>query len=65
MAEFCKQCADEHGFEPDYVGLSTEKDTRAGLFCVVLCEGCGPAQVDHEGRCISPDCLLKHGEQKS
>lgn len=65
MAEFCKQCA-AIMFPPDvgqedFKGLSTEEDTKNGLFAVVLCEGCGPTQVDHTGKCIAPDCLEKHG----
>lgn len=62
MAEFCKQCAAAMGFEPDFVGASTAEDTANGLFVVVLCEGCGPIQVDHTGKCISTDCLEKHGK---
>lgn len=65
MAEFCKQCAEELGFEPDFVGLSTAEDTAKGLYAIVLCETCGPIQVDHEGKCISPDCpCLKDGIHK-
>jgi hypothetical protein len=26
-----------------------------------LCEGCGVAWVDHEGRCRSKTCIHKHG----
>ena len=59
MADFCKQCSiDLFGQDfHDMKGLSTEEDTKKGLFAVVLCEGCGPCQVDHEGNCISTDCL--------
>jgi RNase P subunit RPR2 len=62
MAEFCKQCADELNFPPDFVGISTKRQTEAGLFVSVLCESCGPCQVDHEGRCVSEDCLKEHGK---
>lgn len=64
MAEFCKQCGDDMwppGTPVDLAGLSTEADTKAGLFAVVLCEGCGPTQVDHTGTCIASDCYEKHG----
>jgi hypothetical protein len=68
MADFCQQCsATIFGAEAgqnDFVGLSTEENTKKGLFPVVLCEGCGPIQVDHTGRCVSVDCLKKHGEKK-
>jgi hypothetical protein len=29
----------------------------------VLCEGCGPIQVDNDGRCLSVDCDHQHGKQ--
>jgi hypothetical protein len=58
MADYCQQCSLEiwqhdHG---DLAGLSGPEDTAAGLYAVVLCEGCGPIQVDHAGRCVSTDC---------
>lgn len=61
MAEFCKQCyatfldLDQTDFE----GLCDE-----GFTTIVLCEGCGPAQVDSKGVCVSPDCLEQHGKYR-
>ena len=54
MADFCQQCEFRvWGFDTkDLAGLSTPQDTAAGRFPVLLCEGCGPVQVDHEGRRI-------------
>jgi len=66
MADFCKECSMEL-FDKDcedLKGLSTEEDTKNGLYCVVICEGCGYIQVDHEGKCISPDCI-KHGKESN
>lgn len=63
MADFCKQCSVD-GFGEDYrdhAGLSTAEDTAKGLFALVICEGCGPTQVDHLGACVAPDCMEKHG----
>lgn len=62
MADFCKQCSITNFGEDfnDLAGLSTEADTQRGLYAVVLCEGCGPTQVDHTGRCIVSDCAEKH-----
>lgn len=63
MADFCKQCSIT-GFGEDYgdlAGLSTEEDTRNNLYVMVLCEGCGPCQVDHTGKCVTSDCLENHG----
>ena len=44
MADFCLQCY-QHMFdhtgisaENDFIGLSTEEDTKKGLFVRVLCE---------------------------
>jgi hypothetical protein len=62
MADFCWQCYERHGFGPpennDLRGGSTEKDTKKGLFSLVICEGCGVIQVDHLGKCISEDCEI-------
>lgn len=63
MASFCMQCSIEN-FGEDYeelAGLSTAEETANKKYPVVLCEGCGAIQVDHTGRCVSPDCLEKHG----
>lgn len=65
MAEFCAQCSDELFSMPsDFKGLSTVEDTENNLFPIVLCEDCGPIQVDHEGNCISYDCGKRHGEMR-
>ena len=64
MADFCKQCTEKHlgmpGSKNDFVGVSTPAHTAQGLYPVVLCEGCGPIQVDHDGKCMSKDCIEKH-----
>lgn len=59
MADFCQQCSIEN-FGEDYGDLSdltTPEMMKEGIARVVLCEGCGPIQVDPAGRCISVDCL--------
>lgn len=58
MADFCAKCSIET-FGKDYgdlANLSTPEQTAAGLFPVVICEGCGTVQVDHLGKCVTPDC---------
>lgn len=65
MADFCKQCAgDKFDMPSDFKGWQTPEQAAKGLnYLTVLCEGCGPIQVDPEGRCVSEDCLEKgHGE---
>lgn len=60
MADFCAQCAEALGFEDlnDLAGITHPEDfNEHGRACVVICEGCGPIQVDPAGNCISPDCL--------
>jgi hypothetical protein len=60
MADFCMQCTEKlfgKDLKNDLSGLSTPEDTTKGLYPVVICEGCGHIQVDHEGRCVSKDCL--------
>lgn len=58
MAEFCKQCAEDMGFDPpgDFAGMAP-----VGYICYVLCEDCGSTYVDHEGTCINPVCDKQHG----
>jgi hypothetical protein len=62
MADFCMQCSEEMGFsDNDMRGLLTKEQVETGLGCYSLCEGCGPAWVDHEGRCKALDCFCFHG----
>jgi len=60
MAEFCNQCAAELGFPSDFVGVTSEEAWAAGRPAVVLCEGCGPIQVDPQGNCVSENCEGRH-----
>jgi hypothetical protein len=55
MSDYCRQCTKEifgPDMKPDLAGLTTEQETHDGLYASVLCEGCGPTQVDHDGTCI-------------
>ena len=65
MADLCKQCSIElYGRDfGDLKGITSKKDWEQGKATVVLCEGCGIIQVDPDGRCISQDCLKKHGRK--
>ncbi len=59
MSEFCKQCADtlfgpEH--KSSFIGQTSLEDWAKGRAAVVLCEDCGPIQVNPEGVCVSQDC---------
>jgi hypothetical protein len=61
MADFCAQCSIDM-FGKDYGdlrGITTSEDVEAGLYAVVICEGCGHIQVDVDGHCITGDCLRK------
>lgn len=63
MAEFCRQCSlsvlgEDFG---DLSGLLSEEESRSGLCVAVLCEGCGPTCVDHEGRCLGGCLTEEHG----
>lgn len=61
MADFCKQCSMEL-FGKDFRELAgvTEPDKwEQGLAARVICEGCGPIQVDPDGNCVTPDCICK------
>lgn len=61
MADFCTQCAIEIFGEDvgDLADLSTPAETADGFFPYAICEGCGVIQVDHTGKCVSPNCT-KH-----
>jgi hypothetical protein len=61
MADFCKQCSVEI-FGDDFGELADM--CKPGQIILTICEGCGPVQVDHEGTCVSKDCIKKHGEAK-
>lgn len=67
MADFCAQCTVKYlGLPPeknDFVGVTDEVAWKLGMAAVVLCEGCGPCQVDPQGRCISEDCSEFHAEE--
>lgn len=59
MADFCKQCSLDH-FNKDHrelAGITKPEDRAAGNAACVICEGCGPIQVDEDGNCIDRGCL--------
>ena len=61
MADFCMQCSLEV-FNKDFGDL---KDiVKTGQTIKTICEGCGYCIVDHTGRCVSKECLEKHGAKK-
>ena len=63
MAEFCKACSIElYGKDlKELANITTESDLKRARAASVLCEGCGPIQVDQHGNCVS-DCL-KSGKE--
>lgn len=66
MADYCKACSIEI-FGEDFrelAGLSSPEQTAKGLYPVVICEGCGSTQVDHDGACIATDHLKPDGSHK-
>lgn len=67
MADFCRQCAEELDFRPDFTNFfkrsGEEPDGETGF--PVLCETCGPMCfiIDDEGTCGSLFCDGSlHGE---
>lgn len=63
MADFCQQCSIEQ-FGEDFHNLANlGPPLSPGKGYIVICEGCGATFVDHEGRCISPDCDYRHGKE--
>lgn len=66
MADFCKQCSIEtfgkdFGDHADRANARRVADAAKEMYPVVICEGCGPVQVDPDGACVSEDCIEKHG----
>ena len=63
MADFCKQCSLDTFNEDyqDFCGLTSQAAWEDGSAVMVICEGCGPIQVDPLGNCAS-DCLHKDAE---
>ena len=65
MADFCRACSMQL-FGEDFgelAGITPEEDWNEGKAVMVLCEGCGPIQVDPEGNCVSENCL-KRGHKR-
>lgn len=49
MSDHCTSCIPEFR---DLVGITKPEEFAQGLAAMVLCEGCGPTQVDPEGYCL-------------
>lgn len=63
MADFCNQCAKELNFPSgDLAGITKQVDWVLKQAALVICEGCGPIQVDPDGNCVSSDCF-KNGHE--
>lgn len=53
MADFCAQCA--HPYPSDFAGIPWDDGAEPLAWDMgypVICEGCGPTLVDHEGNCM-------------
>ena len=62
MADFCRDCSIQI-FGRDYrdlAGITTEGNWKSDYAAWVLCEGCGPIQVDPNGNCVGGNCLINH-----
>ena len=61
MADFCRSCSIQifQVGSRDMAGLTDPESWSRGLAAEVLCEGCGPIQVDPEGNCVSSGCIRK------
>jgi len=65
MADFCRQCSIKI-FGEDFGDLDDLGcPLPAGMGYQVICEGCGPILVTHEGVCVSKACLERHGGDKA
>lgn len=61
MADFCKACSIQLFGEDwrELAGITNPERWANGEAAGVICEGCGPIQVDPEGNCVSKDCICK------
>ena len=62
MADFCSYCSIQlFGKDRrDLAGITTEGNWKSDYAAWVLCEGCGPTQVDPDGNCVGGNCLINH-----
>ena len=51
MAEYCAQCAKTYNMRNGFIN-----ECKPNFLALVICEGCGPIQVNHKGECVSHDC---------
>ena len=51
MSDYCKTCSEELFGKDfgDFAGLISKELAQSGDWAVVLCEGCGPIQVNDLG----------------
>lgn len=64
MADFCKQCSIEI-FCEDFKNLAEitkPEDAVKDMYVYVICEGCGPIQVDPDGACVTEGCKGVNGK---
>jgi len=61
VADFCKQCSiDLFGDDfKDLAGITDPDQWSKGKAATVICEGCGPIQIDPDGNCVSEDCMCQ------
>lgn len=54
MADYCRQCSIELFGEDfkDMAGLVTEEQEADYFVATVICEGCGPTDVNRSGECM-------------
>lgn len=64
MSDFCKQCSIEIFGDDfrDMANITTKDDIKKGLYANVLCEHCGPIQIDLDGQCITVGCYENHNQ---
>lgn len=72
MADFCEECNRElFDMESDFKGHISEKQYKSGHRLLVLCEGCGPIYVNHNGvriggkSVMSIDAFLNYGDDSN
>lgn len=60
MADFCAQCAAHLGF--DRTDFPKRDAPPPGHGYMEICEGCGPAVVDGDGRCLGGCIRPEHAD---
>ncbi len=62
MADYCQQCSIELFGQDSKDFADDRNESLVRTVMTVVCEGCGFALVDKDGKCVGGHCLKSHKE---